>query len=346
MTKTPEDLPTKKAELEAHLVAQAREVKLAARIETADRIRARGRRVAAELRQLHREATNALGVDHEVTLRAEKGLIQAEAKDVGADQTVPRLVEFADRCATLLGEDHITTRQAFAARVRFARYAGNTAWRTDYENLIAQAELKHGVHSRLASIKRSNFSVGLMDWGQTDVDRAEAYRIAVGEWKWRLREYGDDNPFTYVAASNALSAALRSLQFNRPLVDPQRLQTQAAEVYEHRLRLLGSDHEGTQNSFVTLHGSRAELGSADARWLLLSIVGKEHEGQVAPTDPERLPIALSRAFAIAGDTGSAREWMKTSREILEKNYGADAPRTIGAISFLERSILAAEPEAT
>lgn len=342
MTNTPRDLPITKAELDTYLSQQARELKLAARIETADRIRGRGREVAAEFRQLYREAKNELGADHELALRAEHGLIQAEAKRFGAGQTVPRLVELADRCARLLSEDHPTTRQIFASRAKFARYAGNTAWRTEYEDLIAQAELKHGVHSRLASIKRMNLAVGLMDWGQSETNRDEAYRIAAGEWKWRLEQYGEDNPFVYVAAANTLNIAVRSLQLNRPLLDSNQLLAQAVQVYEHRLRLLGSDHESTQNSFVTLHGIRAEMGSTDAPWLLLSIVTKEHDSQVAPTVPERLPIALSRAFTIVGDVEFAQEWMRTAKEVLEKTYGADAPRTIGAIQFLELGIVAAE----
>ena len=342
MTKTPRELPVTKPEIENYLNAKAREVALAARLETADRARDRGRRLAAEFHQLHSEASQELGEEHEVTLGAEKGLIQEEFRQYGAARTAKRLADLADRCSHLLGEDHKTTRQAFAIAAKFSRFAGNTAWRGEYERLIKEAEEKHGVESRRASIKRSNFSVALNEWGQPDDDREEAYRIAWREWLWRRKTFGESDSFPYVAAANVLSAALRSLQHGRALMDPNQLQRFAAEVYEQRLRLLGSDHENTQNSFVTLHSIRAERGAEDARWLLLSVAGIEHEGLVTPSQPERLPIALSRAFALAEDVGTAREWMTTSREAMEKNYGADAPRTIGAIVFLERSILVAE----
>ncbi|MFT4215969.1 MAG: hypothetical protein QM619_02130 [Micropruina sp.] len=333
-------LPSNKQALEELAMRQAREIELSARLETVERIRVRGQRVLAEFSRLYRDAVAELGPDHAISLGAEKGLILEQRNKDGSALTARRLADLASRCSAVLGEDEPITRAASAEAVRFSRYAGNTMWRQDYERLIVEAEVRYGVDSRLASIKRSNLSVALNEWGQSEADREEAYRIAVREWQWRLDTYGPDSPFPYVAAANALSAALRALQYGKPLMDNRKLQDQALNVYEQRLRLLGREHEQTQNLFVTLHSVRSELGHNDARWQLLSVVGNEHEGRVTTGMPESLPLALSRAFALAGDLESAKTWMDTVREILERNHGADAPRTTGAIAFLERSILA------
>lgn len=275
-----------------------------------------------------------------MTLEMEKAVIaeRYRAGRLTAAEAGGQMAGLANRCVTFLGDAHMVTRQALALAAKYSRYSGNPRWREEYEELIKSSEDRYGKDSRQASIKRSNYSVALNEWGLPSEDRDRAYRVAKTEWDWRLDAFGPDDPFVYVAAANALNAALRALQYKKPVLDQRMMRESAALVYQRRLELLGSDHESTQGSFVALHSIRAECGEGDALWQLLTVVGREQENKVVPKQPEKLPIALSRAFSLSGDTQSARVYLDKAREALESNYGPDTSRTTGAVAFLESSI--------
>lgn len=327
-------------DLEAIALQQAEEATFAARSQTVNRVRGRGVRCEATVTRLWKETLKSLGDKHCVTLEMEKAVIseQYHSGRVSAADAAVRMARLADRCTTSLGDAHRVTRQVQALAAKYSRYSGNPRWRDEYEELIRSAEDRYGKDSRLASIKRSNYSVALNEWGRSFEDRDRAYRVAKLEWDWRLDAFGPDDPFVYVAAANALSAALRAMQYGKPVLDERKMRESAAHVYQRRLELLGTDHESTQGSFVTLHSIRAECAESDALWQLLTVVGREQENKVVPALAERLPIALSRAFALAGDMRSARLYLDKARQVLESNYGPATDRTNGAVAFLERSI--------
>lgn len=318
-------------------VAQA--ARQSAQVETLNRAREHGLEVAPEFRTLHAEILAELGDQHEVTLGAERGMILAEFLAVGAAETANRMHDLAERSSEFLGEDSIITRQALAGEATYTRYAGNPGWLDTYQARVDDAEKRHGKHSRLASMARMNLAVALNEWGLPDEDRQRSYRVANDEWQWRLATYGPNNPFVYTAKANELAVALRALQYRKPVMDPTRLQAAAADTYTQRARLLGAEHDSTRLSFVTLYSVLAELGDNNACWSLLAIVDVASASRVGPGLPERLPVALSRAFALAGCLDYARQWLADSRATLERVYGADAPRTVAAVAFLERSIV-------
>jgi len=58
-------------------------------------------------------------------------------------------------------------------------------------------------------------------------------------------------------------------------------------------------------------------------------------------DPETVPAALCRAFALASNRQSAEHWRDETRTALEGRYGQNAPRTKALMSFLNRQVAAA-----
>lgn len=310
-----------------------------ARLATAERSIARGENSESPLRELLADATRrGLTRDDEIILRIEKSLVQSRSRSCPAIETSNAYRALRDRCAGALGEGHRLTRSCDSMSVRYARYAGVGDWRASYEEQIRDAEQRHGKYSRPASIKRSNLAVALNEYGMSDEDRKESYKLANAEWEWRKSEFGEENPFCYVALENALNAGVRAIQYGKPIVDPRSLLRLAQFAFDRRQQLLGSQHTSTLAAFIQLQVLRAELGEPDARWQLLTVLDELQPDGLEMSLPERMPIALCRAFGLGGDRDFAMQWFLRAKEILVSQYGSGSPRTVGALALLQRAL--------
>lgn len=312
--------------------------RLEARLLTTERQLARGINEEAALGELLRGARPQFGAGDELCLDIERMLIETRSRTVTAEETWHAYQMLLERARNTLPEDHRIMGSLARRTIRYGRYAGDPDWRDAYQDDITRNEERYGTNSRKASESRNNLASALNEYGATDEDRAESFRIAMKEWTWRKAEFTDQNPFCFPPLSNAVNAALRALRAGKPLLDSSLLLKYARLIYDRRLQLLGGSHPDTFLSLIRLQEVRAELGERDARWQLLSILDELQSAGIIVGFRESLPIAICRAFSLSGDHASAQEWFVTSRNLLNSTYGSGSPRATGAIAFLQQGI--------
>lgn len=323
------------AQVDRHVAAQ-----LMARLVTLDAARDFGLPVMIQAQQLHNEAVKELTAEHPISLEALKARILQERRAgiLTTHEAATRLEALARRALELFGEADPLTRQARGYALRYARYSGDPNWRTGYQDAIDTEERIHGEASRVASMKRNNLAVALAAWGNPREGLADSYRRSKKEWDWRLDEFGAENSFVYVAASNTVTAALRAQQLGHPIIDLDQLRKMAEHVFRQRLRLLGVDHDSYRFSHISFQAVRVEAGEPDALWALLEMAHSETHRQASSEDLDHLPMSLCRAFALAGNAEAALIFREKSRLALVEVYGPGTPITVAALAYLDDTI--------
>lgn len=322
-----------------HVVRTEMEAVLIARLEALTLAQSRGVRVRAAAHSLLKDA-RAFDNSSKIAFKAERTAIKEDRLGgfIPVATAARHVGELAKRASDVLGASDPLSHSLASTAATLARYAGGTGWRDVYQALIDDAATRQQTNPRAYSIRQMNFAVALNEWGLPAEDRVRAFHIATAERAWRI-ENDCDEPFVLVAEANVTNIALRAQQYDKPVMDINMLVQGAERTYMRRLAVLGDRHESTQNSYVTFHSIRAEMGRADATWALLAAVGEEADNPQGTGMPEMLPIAICRAAALAGLGAIAKSHLTQSRKALEFTYGVGAPRTIGALDFLHQTLV-------
>lgn len=301
--------------------------------------------VVDKLRELESRANRVLGTADEVSLECRYSRLLAESRSAPVASSATSYSELLSDCTASLGPEHRLTLQARTVSAQFSRKAGHADWEQQYCDILAERLGKFGPGSIKTHVARLNLSVALRDAAQDMTASAErrneylkrSHELTLSEWKSRIQEFTESNPFTWMAASSYVRVCLTGHYLDRPIESPERLVELAGDVVQARTRLLGATNRTALTSKITYAQTLAAAGrTEDALWRLITLRAETY--LVGTAEPEHLPAALARTLL---DTGTqeaqsqAEKYCRESLAIVDATYGPNSVRAGWLRHFLQ-----------
>ena len=290
-----------------------------------------------ELKRL-RSIAEKYNADPELVIGCERSLLEADTLSMPAHVRLERMQELDRRARAELPEENRERRSVAnflaSALRRVDREAGIAAYRDE----LALRERVYGPDHRSIRYSRLNLCVALRSYGAPIADLVEAHEILTDEWRSRREAFGEDNPFTWMAAHAYVHNALRAHQLGHPLETPPALVEKASAVVDARQRVLGTAHRRTLFARITLAEARGRAGQTEqAVWGLVAL--RSEVDAIGLDEPERIPLLLMEFLAGAADPADRRaaaDYGREARVHLVQIYGPAHPQVVDVESAVGR----------
>lgn len=279
-----------------------------------------------ELRRLSRIIRARFDEADELTIACECSLLEIDTKSMTSAERLRLLRELDERAAALPEtnrERRSVANFVASALRRVDREAGIAAYRVE----LARREELYPPDHRAVRFARLNLCVALRSHGATPSQLHEAHGILKTEWRSRREAFGDENPFTWMAAHAYVHNALVAARIGHPLEAPEAIVAHAVAVVEARQRLNGARHRRTLFARISLAEAHGRAGQREqAIWALLALRAEADE--VGIDEPARIPLLLMELLGESPDSedrAAAADFGRQGREYLVPEYGIDHP---------------------